>query len=425
MTQTEPRQADPLIAILGAAGQMTSVTALALIARRPEFRYVLMDIDLGALGRTFKGKTGPNVKLQRVDLADSDGLRRAIHGARLLINGAGPFHKTAGTVRSHCLDLGIDYFDIDDDVESTQAGIALDREAASRGVALYVGHGASPGFTNLLAVDLLKQLDEPETVEVAWVVGDEGKSHLGRAVAQHTMHVGAGHCLTWRDGREVVHESFADSTVFPVGGSLGDYRLYECAHPEPVTIPWSYPSLRSVTCWGGLHPQSVNGLLRGVATAVASGDLSMDQGCAFLQAVMADQFGSFAGWGRALSGMRAQVRAGHTTKGELRAFLWDAIRNVHRPTRSGMAARVSGRRNGRSVTLVRQAAALAPGTFLDTMASITGLSAAAFALMLLDGPKRIGFQPPERWADGPAFYELCRNLGSQPLDAVVGPIIET
>jgi len=32
-----------------------------------------------------------------------------------------------------------------------------------------------------------------------------------------------------------------------------------------------------------------------------------------------------------------------------------------------------------------------------------------------EGPKRAGFQPPERWGDSKTFFELCCTLGQRPL----------
>lgn len=218
----DPRLTRPAIVVLGAAGQMASVTAMALIKSAPERELRLLDINLVALESLFGAHRSERLSLSRVDLNAQAELRASLTGAVLTIHCAGPFHKTAAPVRALCLELGIDYIDIDDDVESTLEAIALHDRAVAAGVGLFVGHGASPGFTNMLALDLMRRLDEPFSIEVAWTVGDEGKTDLGRAVAEHSMHIGAGPCLTWRDGRRVTHQSFANSLVFPMGQALGD-----------------------------------------------------------------------------------------------------------------------------------------------------------------------------------------------------------
>lgn len=414
----------PMIAIVGAAGQMTSITALALAETATDHRLRLLDINTTEMRRLYAHLPTSRAETLGLDLGIEADLRASLAGAALVIHGAGPFHKTAAPVRAMCLELGIDYLDIDDDVESTLEAIALDAPAKAAGVALYVGHGASPGFTNMLALDLLRRFDEPRTVEVAWTVGDEGKTELGRAVAEHTMHIGAGPCLTWRDGHAVTRESYGSSQVFPMGQNLGDYRLYESAHPEPVTLPWSFPQLREASCWGGLHPQANNGLLRGLAVAQTQGRLTMDEACGFLQAVLHDEFGTLKGWRAAFGGMLSQIRRGENDWSNLRQTLWNAARGVHGPMLSGMAARVAGRRNGLDLALVRQCVARQPAGFADSMARITGLSAAAFALMVLLGPKQSGFKPPESWADPDQFYQLCAALGGHPDQPVVGPIME-
>jgi saccharopine dehydrogenase-like NADP-dependent oxidoreductase len=422
----EPRLNRPAIVVIGAAGQMACVTAMALIKLAPEYELRLLDINMPALESLFGAHRSERVRLARVDLSAQPELRASLNGAVLAIHCAGPFHKTAAPVRALCLEKGIDYLDIDDDVESTLEAIALHDRAVAAGVGLFVGHGASPGFTNMLALDLMRRLDAPFSVEVAWTVGDEGKTDLGRAVAEHTMHIGAGPCLTWREGRRISHQSFADSRVFPMGQALGDYRLYEAAHPEPVTLPWSFPELRSVSCWGGLHPQANNGLLKGLATAQAAGRLSMDQACGFLQAVMRDEIGGLQGWRAGLAGMIGQIRRAENNWRDLASVLWNALRGVHGPTLSGMAARVTGRRGDGEYILVRQCGARQPGGFLDTMATTTGLSTAAFALMILDRTeaRQIGFRPPESWADSERFFALCARLGGLD-ESVVGAVLES
>ena len=185
--------------------------------------------------------------------------------------------------------------------------------------------------------------------------------------------------------------------------------------------------MQSVSCWGGLHPQANNGLLKGLATAQAAGRLSMDQACGFLQAVMRDELGGLQGWRAGLAGMIGQIRRGENDWRDLGSVLWNALRSVHGPTLSGMAARVTGRRGGGEYVLVRQCGARQPGAFLDTMASITGLSCAAFALMLLDRTeeRQTGFRPPESWADPERFFALCATLGGRQHEPVVGAVLES
>lgn len=413
MAQTNDNKAR--VVVLGAAGQMTSVTVKALFGPLADHRFTLVDLNEAALGTMRReAPAGTEIELARTDIYDAAALRGLIKGARYVIHGAGPFHKTAKLVRAVAIEEGADYFDIDDDNESTLEAIELGPRAEAAGTALYVGHGASPGFTNVMAADLMRRLDSVVDVEVAWTVGDEGEMELGRAVAEHTLHIGAGDCVTWADGRRVVRRSFERAEKFPMGPPLGLYNLYECAHPETITLPHSFPWLRSAQCWGGMHPQAINGIVKGVARAEADGKLTRDEACAFLQDILRGDTGSAKGWRYAFAGMLAQVRRGENTLGAMTSALSDAVRGIHRPTQAGMAARVRGWRGSEAIEITRATNAPRPGTFTESMASMTGLSAAAFFLMITSSPRRVGFQPPERWADLTAFEAMIRSIAPKP-----------
>lgn len=142
---------------------------------------------------------------------------------------------------------------------------------------------------------------------------------------------------------------------------------------------------------------------------------------------MRDELGGLQGWRAGLAGMIGQVRRRENDWRDLRSVLWNALRSIHGPTLSGMTATVAGRRGGGEYVLVRQCGARRPGAFLDTMATITGLSAAAFDLMILDkaGTKQVGLQPPETWADPERFFALCASLGGRPDEPAVGAVLES
>jgi hypothetical protein len=398
---------------------MTSVTASALLAHVPDADFVLTDADDSALRRAFGDRAGAHVRLSRVDLFDRASLAAAASGATLIVNGAGPFHKTAAVVRRVAIELGADYLDIDDDVESCLEAVELDATARGRGVALYVGCGASPGLTNVLAADLLTKLDEPESVEVAWVAGDEGPRRMGRAVAEHALHIGAGECRTWRNGAPFITESFLASKRVEMGPVLGEIRLYECAHPETVMLPASFPALRDAWCWGGLHPQPVNGLLRGIAQAVKTGHLDVDEGCCFLQAIMADENGSLRGWQYAFRGMLGQVVRREIELRDLVHFLSNALRKRHEPCVLGIAASAVGNRNGRRARLTVRSPLKGTEKLWKSMAVCTGTVAAAFTLSALANRRAVaGTVFPEKACDLGSLLANLRALGFEREDAI-------
>ena len=396
----------------------------ALLKRFPDDTFVLSDFNFPAL-QAMHGKTeGPMVRLVPVDIYQPDQLSEVVRGSDLVINGAGPFYKTTAVVANACIAAGADYLDIGDDIESTLDAIRLDQAAKEAGVALYIGCGASPGMTNLLAADLISRLDVVDSVEVAWVVGDEGPQDVGRAVVEHVIHIGAGDCLTWRDGKPFVSRSFVDSAVLPMGGALGNYRVYECAHPETVTLPFSFPHIKNAWCWGGLHPQPANGLIMGVARAYRKGRITLDQACDFLMAAMAEKNGSANVWRYAVSGILGQVFRGESSMGNMVEFIVMALKKQHPPTLSGIMARVRGVSGDKPLTLSRCAPGK-PGVLSESMANATGLPQAAFSsIVLQQKEKRTGTIFPEKIASLDAVLDELVALGVDRSE-VESPLLQT
>lgn len=401
------------IVVIGAAGGMVSLGVQRLTTHRGDLTFELYDRNVDRLEDLAAALPSDRVTTGKVDLFDQDALRRVIEGASLVLLGAGPYIKTAPPVMRACIEAGVNYIDFDDDVESTLDGLELFDQAHAAGVVLLLGCGASPGFSNVMAVDAASRLDEVEAIDVAWITGDEGPQPYGPAVLEHLLHIGAGECLIWRDGRQVTVETFVESEVFPMGGDLGDYRLYLTAHPEAVTLPRRFPGVRSVRVMGGAHPQPVNGVIRGVSLAVEQGKMSVPEAVEWFQAVMQDEFGSFKGWRYALSGMLGQVRRGESGLAASSRYLWQGLRKQHLPYRLGALVRAAGTRDGEPATVAIRTRTGGPGTVMGTsMANVTGTCLAAFVTLAIDHQgKQLGVLTPEEWVEPTLFYAALEGLG--------------
>lgn len=410
------------VVVIGAAGQMMSIAARALATQMPSVDLVLADHNKDALGRLGSVSELAQARKVEVDIGQTSALFSLIAGADLVMHGAGPYFRTASSVRRACLDAGVDYLDLDDDVESNVQAIEMDASARARGVRLFVGCGASPGLTNLLAADAMAQLDEVAELEVAWCIGDEGRQNLGRAVAEHALHIGAGDCTIIDHRQRVVLESMGSSTVFPMGGALGDHRLYLTAHPETVQFAFSHSSLNRIVCWGGFNPIPFNGVIRGVAVAVRSGLMSEDNACRFLSDIAADRTGSLNAWRYAASGLWVQWRANEIGARELCSVIGNSLLKRHGPCRSGIAARAMGTKNGSAHFALSQMVPLDGAIGMPTMAEATGISAALFAMEALEAPPDCtGTLFPHMWVGPGTVLRHLRNfaLGSRLIGAVV------
>lgn len=400
------------IVVIGAAGEMMSVAVRRLAAVEPDAVLELYDLD-GARLRELAADL-PHAKHGSLDLFDRAALDTAIAGSRLVVLGAGPYLRTSAPVIDACIAAGVDYLDFADDNEPTVAALERSDELTRAGIAGYIGCGASPGLLNVMALDAAAHLDYIESIDVAWCTGDEGPRPYGRAVIEHLMHIAAGDCLTWRDGTSTLVESYAASAHVDMGGGLGPVTLYECAHPEAVTLPRRFPDARSIRVLGGLYPISINGIARGVAVAVRDGKLDADIAVRFFQDIMQDKFGSLTTWRHAVPEMWSQVRRGEVTAADLRRFAWEALRGRHGDYRGGLLARVTGTHAGRRRTVVTRTELSGPETVLwQSMGTVTGFGIAAFVLLALAETTgaRVGVHCPEDWVTPAQMYAALHTLG--------------
>ncbi|MEU3830587.1 saccharopine dehydrogenase NADP-binding domain-containing protein [Streptomyces sp. NPDC029080] len=401
------------VVFIGAAGEMCKVAIERFARAGGDYELTLCDIRPELLKPLVKRLPTGRVKVRRLDLYDRDALLDVVDGAALVVLGAGPYIRTSEPVITACIELKVPYLDFDDDVESTQHALGLAEQAQEAGVPLYIGCGASPGMSNVLAVDAASELDTVEDIEMFWTVGDE-RPNVGRAVIQHLMHIAAGDCLTWENGGPVTHQSYVETASAPMGGGLGETLLYETAHPEPVTMPRRFPAAQRIRCLGGMDPAPVNGLVKGLGQAIQSGRMTSDEAVDFMMAIVKSRFGTPSGWRHALNGMMAQVRRGESGAGELLKYLGASAVRRRYTWRGGLLARVRGTRDGRPAVAVRRTPVSGPGSYLvASMATVTGTACAAFMVLALDeAGKRAGSFAPEDWAEPEPFYAALERVGT-------------
>ncbi|GFF90995.1 conserved hypothetical protein [Aspergillus udagawae] len=252
---------------------MDAVERFATVSDAP---IVLADINVTALESLAVKLTAGRASIKKLDLFDKSSLNETIRGAALVVLGAGPYMRTSEPVLKACLAAKVPYLDFDDDVQSTLAALDLQERAKHAGVPCYIGCGASPGMTNVMVMDAVRNLDTVESLDICWLVGDE-RGATGKAVLEHLMHIAAGPCLTWADGKPAINESWVETTYAPMLGEEGETLLHETAHPEPVTLPRIFPTAKRIRCAGALGPAPFNGIARGLGQAVCRNGL-VDEG---------------------------------------------------------------------------------------------------------------------------------------------------
>jgi hypothetical protein len=271
------------------------------------------------------------------------------------------------------------------------------------------------------------------------------------------MHITAGPCLTWADGKAAVHENWVETSYVPITNGFNDLA-YESVHPEPVTLPRRFPNVNRIRTLGALNPAPFNGFARGLGAAVNSGALSMDAAVNFLESVQNKLTGSWSDiskaisaqfrggdislnqvyglasngltslkpWNFALWGVIYQIRKGQYSMSEVLSLLINNVRGKQSPGRTGLLVRGIGISNGSPAVVIRRTPTSLDGSSSRLgMATSIGACCAAFALLALDmeAQRDPGVYCPEDWAKPVAFFEYMEKLGiprNQLIESVQG-----
>ena len=425
----------PNLLIIGGAGDMVTVTIKVMLEHDEDIHLTIVDYDSKKLEQKRQCLGNPSrARFVQGDLFDKTRMNELMSGSDLVLNAAGPYYKTASPVLEICMHQKVNYCDLNDEAESSMDLIAMHEHIKQAGIGAYIGNGASPGVTNIWAKELMEELNEPEGVDTIWCTGDEGPGPYGRAVLAHTVGICGGHkeALSYKNSKTTKIPSFVLGEKVRFSQPLGEYMVYELAHPEPLTIPHYYPHLKQVRNLGGVHPQPQNGLLRGVSQAVYNNHLTIDEVIDFIQAINVGKLGSMKCWKYAWAGMRQQVKTGECTSSDFWEFVWKGLRGKRYEYRGGIVVRVWGRKGGRQVTLVRRSSVSGPGELFNNMAQATGTPFAALSRMVLDGKVSPQYQrgvfSSEAWVDVNTFYNYMERYGvkqSQLVEPIFEEIIST
>ncbi|KAJ5743925.1 Saccharopine dehydrogenase-domain-containing protein [Penicillium manginii] len=426
--------------------------AIRFFANATNIPIVLADLDEDSLRQvSSKLPNRSSISIRLLDIFDSDQIRSVLADAALVIQGAQPYHTASTPVLTACIDAKVPYLDYSDDVHSTQESLKLHERAKKEGVPCYINCGSSPGMTNLLAVEIAEELDIVDTLDICWMVSEEG-GQLGRDVLEHLMQITGGPCLTWADGKAALHENWVETCQVPMDDS-SETLVYESVHPEPVTLPRRFPNVNRIRTLGALNPAPFNGLARGLGAAVNSGTISMDSAIDFLENMQKKSTGSWSDiigaatsqlqggnislnqlyqlasngatslkpWNLALWGMVAQVGKGQCSAAESFNFLINYARGKESPRRSGLLLRGIGTHNGQPAVVIKRTPTSSRGSPLDqSMATSIGACCAAFALLALDQKyhKYAGVNCPEDWVKPKEFFKSMEKLGC-PRDQII------
>lgn len=245
------------IVVLGGAGGVGRVAteALAHVPELDEVRVgdVREDVVAGVVAEIGEERFRPLA----VDVTDRAALVAALEGADVVLNCVGPFYRFGPPTLAAAIEAGIGYVDICDDLSATRAMLALDDDARAAGVTALIGMGNSPGLANIFVKLCAEQLlDEVTGADIMHIHG--GEPDEGPAVIKHRVHAMVNDVPLFVDGEMVqVRQLGEDGAAFVRHEDfpgLGIYPVFPYPHPETITLPTTFPSLRRATNLGVVFP---------------------------------------------------------------------------------------------------------------------------------------------------------------------------
>lgn len=146
-------------ALLLGAGKIGSAIA-RLLSATGEYDLLVGDVNEGAVARL---RDLPRVTARRMDVTDHATLIDAMRGRAVVVS-ACSFDVNPGIARA-ALESGVSYFDLTEDVATTEA-VAKIAQSARPGQVFMPQCGLAPGFVSIAAYDLTRRFDQLDEVRM-------------------------------------------------------------------------------------------------------------------------------------------------------------------------------------------------------------------------------------------------------------------
>ena len=157
------RFSNPTVAVFGAAGHTGRFVVLELL------RHGIVPITIARDTAALTSANFPENKIARrqASVEDAKSLDRALAGAQLVINCAGPFLETADAVAAAALRTGIHYLDVTAEQASAHATLdKYDQAAREASIVVVPAMGFYGGFADLLVTAALGDWDFSDSIEI-------------------------------------------------------------------------------------------------------------------------------------------------------------------------------------------------------------------------------------------------------------------
>lgn len=239
---------DQQILILGGQGRVGRSVAQDLVANT--------QAKITVTGRTLKSEgavqqqESPQVEFLALDLADHEGLEKAIAAHNLVIHCAGPFLHRDTSVLKACIEQGVNYLDVSDSRSFTRKALALGDAAKTAGVTAIINTGIFPGISNSMVRHDVEQLDQAEQIHLSYVVAGSGGAGV---TVMRTTFLGLQEPFeAWIDHQWQLVKPYSDRETVQFPEPYGKAGVYWFDMPEAFTLVDSFPVKTVITKFGSI-----------------------------------------------------------------------------------------------------------------------------------------------------------------------------
>jgi saccharopine dehydrogenase-like NADP-dependent oxidoreductase len=202
--------------------------------------------------------SGERVQFLVLDLEEVEKLREAIACSDLVIHCAGPFHYRDTQVLEICIDQGVNYLDVSDHRSYTNKALNLHEKAVNAGVTAIINTGIFPGISNSLVRYGVEQFDIAEKIHLSYLVSGSGGAGV---TVMRTTFLGLQHPFqAWINGKWQLIQPYTDRENLQFPPPYGRSGVYWFDMPETITLPHSFPTVKTVITKFGSVPDFYNHL---------------------------------------------------------------------------------------------------------------------------------------------------------------------
>ncbi|MBK1990193.1 saccharopine dehydrogenase NADP-binding domain-containing protein [Sphaerospermopsis aphanizomenoides BCCUSP55] len=240
------------VLILGGQGRIGSAVANDILNHT--------QADITITGRFPDSNLGlsERVKFLQLNLTEVEKLRTAIAQSNLVIHCAGPFHYRDTQVLEICIDQGVNYVDVSDHRSYTQKALNLYQKAFDAGVTAIINSGIFPGISNSLVRQGIEQFEQPEKIHLSYLVSGSGGAGV---TVMRTTFLGLQHPFkAWINGEWRLIQPYTDREVIDFPAPYRRSGVYWFDMPETITLPASFPTVKTVITKFGSVPDLYNHL---------------------------------------------------------------------------------------------------------------------------------------------------------------------